>query len=125
MQDLEIYIRDLAPGQLSAWLANHLDQLSLEDGDPSVAAMKGEGLYLEHRVRISVYAGAHGKRYSCLVLEGKDLPWSSDLECARSAWRSLETEIRCSQSEWQEGDPVEDEKWWRLDERGEQLAVWN
>ena len=125
MQDLEIYIRDLAPGQLSAWLANHLDQLTLDDSDPSAPAMKGIGYYCDYRIRISVYAGAFGKRYSCLVMEGESLPWNSDLECARSAWRSLETEIRCSQSEWQEGDPVEDEKWWRLDNRGEQLAVWN
>jgi hypothetical protein len=125
LQDLEIYIRDLAPGQLSTWLANHLDQLALDDSDPAAASIKGAGFYGEYRVGISVYAGAFGKRYSCLVLEGEDLPWNSDLECARSAWRSLETEIRCSQSEWQEGDPVEDEKWWRLDDRGEQLAVWN
>lgn len=125
MQDLEIYIRDLAPGQLSAWLADHLDQLTLDESDPLAPAMRGTGFYRGCRVAISAYAGAFGKRYSCLVLEGESLPWNSDLTCARSAWRSLETEIRCSQSEWQEGDAVEDEKWWRLDERGEQLAVWN
>jgi hypothetical protein len=37
----------------------------------------------------------------------------------------MDTEIRCSPGDWKEGEPVEDEKWWRLDQRGEQLAVWN
>lgn len=125
MQDLEIYIRDLAPGQLSGWLGKQLDDLELADGKVETGAIKGTGGYQGHSLRISLYPGAAGKRYSCLVLEGDKLPWSSDLDCARSAWQSLETEIRCSQSDWQEGDPVEDEKWWRLDDRGEQLAVWN
>jgi hypothetical protein len=37
----------------------------------------------------------------------------------------MDTEIRCSPGDWKEGDPVEDDKWWRLDHRGEQLVVWN
>lgn len=124
MQDLEIYVRDLEAGGVSQWLGNHLDELELDDSDVS-SIMKGSALYDGVRIRITLYPGAFGKRYTSLVIEGDALPWNSDLDCARSAWRSMDTEIRCSSGEWQEGQPVEDEKWWRLDKRGEQLVVWN
>lgn len=127
MQDLEIYVRDLDPARLAAWLEANFHPLlvPLTPFGNKPGLYKGEGHYDDCLVRISVYAEAFGKRFSSVVLEGESLPWSSDLECARSAWSMLETEIRCSQGEWQEGDPVQDEKWWRLDSRGEQLVVWN
>lgn len=124
MQDLEIYIRDLAEGTVSQWLAGHLDSLELDDSQVT-AVIKGHALCAGKRLRISLYPGAFGKRFTCLVMEGESLPWHTDLECARSAWRSMDTEIRCSPGEWKEGEPVTDEKWWRLDHRGENLVVWN
>lgn len=125
MQDLEIYVRDLQPGMISDWLTTHLESLNLPDTEPGGRPLKGKGQYKGHTVRISLYPGAFGKRYTSVVLEAETLPWDTDLDCARSAWGSVQTEIRCSQGEWQEGDPVEEEKWWRLDDRGEQLVVWN
>lgn len=125
MRDLEVYIRDLAPGQLSSWLGQHLDELELDDAATADRAVKGSGRYYDSLIRVSIYPGAMGKRYSCIVLEGAELPWNGDLDCARSAWRSLDAEVRCSPGDWKEGDPVDDEKWWRIDQRGEQLVVWN
>lgn len=131
MRDLEIYIRDLKPSAVSSWLANHLDGMELQDNGAGqdagavTGAVKGTARYRGHRVRISLYPGAGGKRFTSVILEGDDLPWTTDLDCARSAWRAMDTEIRCSPGDWKEGEPVEDEKWWRLDQRGEQLAVWN
>ncbi len=125
MRDLEIYIRDLKSLAVSEWLSNHLDQLELADGLEDTKAIKGVGQYLNTAVTVSLYPGAFGKRFTCVVLEGESLPWNSDLECARSAWRAMDTEVRCSPGDWKEGEPVEDDKWWRLDSRGEQLVVWN
>lgn len=131
MRDLEIYIRDLEPSAVSSWLANHLDGLELQDNGTGqdagavTATVKGAAHYRGHRVRISLYPGAGGKRFTSVILEGDDLPWMTDLDCARSAWRAMDTEIRCSPGDWKEGEPVEEEKWWRLDQRGEQLAIWN
>jgi hypothetical protein len=124
VQDLEIYIRDVQPGAVSAWLGAHVDALELNDQDLS-GVVKGQARYQGHPLRISLYPGAFGKHYASLVLEGEHLPWRTDLDCARSAWRALETEIRCSPGDWKEGDPVEDETWWRLDSRGEKRVVWN
>lgn len=125
MRDLEIYIRDLGSAAVSDWLADHLDEIELADDPFADKAVKGTAWYQGHRVRVSLYPGAGGKRFTSVILEGEDLPWNSDLDCARSAWRAMDTEIRCSPGDWKEGEPVEDEKWWRLDQRGEQLAVWN
>ena len=125
MRDLEIYIRDLTSLATSEWLSNHLDQLDLDDGQVEAGAIKGVGRYLDTVVRVSLYPGAFGKRFTCLVLEGESLPWNTDLECARSAWRAMDTEVRCSPGDWTEGEPVEDEKWWRLDSRGEHRVAWN
>ncbi|MBW7472469.1 hypothetical protein QQF73_15400 [Marinobacter sp. M216] len=124
MQDLEIYIRDLAEGAVSGWLESHLDNLRLDDSQVS-SVLKGDATFEGQRLKISLYPGAFGKRFTCLVIEGENLPWNTDLECARSAWRAMDTEIRCSPGDWKEGEPVEDEKWWRLDHRGEQQVVWN
>lgn len=124
VQDLEIYIRDLAEGTVSQWLTGHLDNLELDDSQVT-SVIKGHALCAGKRLRISLYPGAFGKRFTCLVMEGESLPWHTDLECARSAWRSMDTEIRCSPGDWKEGEPVADEKWWRLDHRGENLVVWN
>ncbi|HTN33869.1 MAG TPA: hypothetical protein VL091_07685 [Marinobacter sp.] len=124
MQDLEIYIRDLSPGAVSEWLSSHLDKLELDDSQV-LSVVKGSALYEGSRLNIILYPGAFGKRYASLVIEGERLPWNTDLDCARSAWRSIDTEIRCSPGDWKEGEPVEEDKWWRLDERGEQQVVWN
>lgn len=124
MQDLEIYIRDLKSGAAYQWLKSHVEQLVLDDGEVS-SVVKGTAFLGENHVNITLYPKAFGKRFTSLIIEGERLPWESDLDCARSAWYALETEIRCSPGEWKEGEPVEDEKWWRLDSRGEQLVVWN
>lgn len=124
VQDLEIYIRDLEAGAVSRWLESQLESLELDDSGVD-SVVRGQGLYLGQRLNITLYPKAFGKRYSSLVMEGEALPWGSDLECARSAWDAMELEVRCSPGNWVEGTPVEDEKWWRLDSRGEQLVVWN
>ncbi|GGE80188.1 hypothetical protein GCM10011533_35780 [Streptosporangium jomthongense] len=124
MQDLEIYIRDLKAGAVCRWLESQVEQLTLDDSDVS-RVMKGTAGFGGSHLNITLYPQAFGKRYTSLIIEGEQLPWNSDLECARSAWRELDTEIRCSPGEWKEGEPVDNEKWWRLDSRGEQLVVWN
>jgi hypothetical protein len=126
MQDLEIYIRDLEPSGLEKWLSQHVEALILEKKG---SAIKGRGDYLEKHgyqrfpIGITVYRGIYGKRFSSLLLEGDSLPWQSDLECARSAWEALNTEIGCSPGDWREGDEVGGEQWWRLDEQGEQKVA--
>lgn len=125
MRDLEIYIRDTDLAAVTAWLSGHIDKLDMSATALGDKPVKGQGVYHGSRIRVSVYPGAGGKRYASLMIEGDELPWSSDLECGRSAWQAIGNEIRCSPGDWKDGDPVEEEKWWRIDERGEQRAVWN
>lgn len=127
MSDLEIYVRDLQPERLIAWLETHFDVLDEPPAETGArpGLLKGRARYLNHSVRITVYPEAFGKAFSSVLLEGESLPWNSDLDCARSAWRAMEGEIRCSPGEWKEGDPVDEGPWWRLDHRGEQLVAWN
>lgn len=124
VQDLEIYIRDLEAGAIGRWLESYVEQLVIDDSDVS-SIIKGWGHYGEDRLKITLYPRAFGKRFTSLIIEGERLPWVSDLDCARSARQTIDTEIRCSPGDWKEGEPVEGEKWWRLDSRGEQLVVWN
>lgn len=125
MRDLEIYIRDIDLAAVTEWLSCHIDKLEVPTTPAGDKLVKAQGFYRGSSVRVSVYPHAGGKRYASLMIEGEELPWSSDLECGRSAWQAISREIRCSPGDWKEGEPVEDEKWWRIDERGEQLAVWN
>lgn len=124
MNDLEIYVRELDTARLEAWLAESLDGLAMV-AVGSVGVAKGKGYYQGVPVRVSLYPGAFSKHFTSVVLEGDELPWRSDLDCARNAWRRLDVEVRCSPGDWKEGDPVQDEKWWRLDHRGEQMVNWN
>ncbi|TBW56692.1 hypothetical protein EZI54_08575 [Marinobacter halodurans] len=124
MNDLEIYVREQDPARLQSWLDQSLDRLELAPiGHAGVH--KGKGYYRDFPVRVSLYPGAFSKHFTSVVLEGDELPWRTDLDCARHAWRFLDVEVRCSPGDWQEGDPVQDEKWWRLDHRGEQKVSWN
>lgn len=125
MRDLEIYIRDIDVAAVTEWLSSHFDQLEHPDQPLDDRPVKLRASYCGSRIRLSIYPRAGGKRYASLIIEGDDLPWASDLECGRSAWQAMDTEIRCSPGDWKEGEPVEDERWWRIDQRGEQLAVWN
>jgi hypothetical protein len=124
VQDLEIYIRDLAPGTISRWLSSHLDNIEFDDSQVA-SVVKGRAWYEGKRLRLVIYPRAFGKRFTSLLIEGEQLPWNTDLECARSAWRAMDTEIRCSPGSWKEGESVDEEKWWRLDQRGEQQVAWN
>jgi hypothetical protein len=124
VQDLEIYIRDLSPGAISQWLSSHLDNLEFNDSQV-LSVIKGRARYSGKPLRMVIYPQAFGKRFTSLLIEGEVLPWTTDLECARSAWRAMDTEIRCSPGNWKEGEPVDEEKWWRLDQRGEQQVCWN
>lgn len=74
MRDLEIYIRDLESSAVSSWLASHLDDIELRDDPLGDRAVKGSAHYRAHRVRINLYPGAGGKRYTSVILEGEDLP---------------------------------------------------
>jgi len=125
LRDLEIYIRDIDLAAVKEWLSGNVDHLELAEEMPGDKPVKGSGSYRGCRLQVSVYPGAGGKRYASLMIEGDELPWSSDLDCGRSAWRAMDTEIRCSPGDWKEGEPVQEERWWRIDQRGEQLAVWN
>ena len=73
MQDLEIYIRDLEPAAVSNWLEGQLDELQLDDTDVS-SVVKGMARYSGARVRITLYPGAFGKRFTSLVMEGVSCP---------------------------------------------------
>jgi hypothetical protein len=125
LRDLEIYIRDIDLAAVKGWLSSHVDHLELPADLRDEKPVKVRGSCCGGSIRVSVYPRAGGKRYASLIIEGAELPWASDLDCGRSAWQAMETEIRCSPGDWKEGEPVEDERWWRIDQRGEQLAVWN
>ena len=123
MTDLEIYLRNAEPEAIAEWLEAHLDGLAFPL--PTQGRMlKGAGQYRDQPVQLSLYPEAAGKQFHCLVMEGESLPWQSDLDCARSAWRALDKEVRCSPGGWAEGDPVEENQWWKLDQHGEKLITW-
>ncbi|WP_148863370.1 hypothetical protein [Marinobacter fonticola] len=124
MHDLEIYVRELSDEPIRQWLSESLDGLELQ-AHGTKGVVKGRGFYRDAPVRVFLYPGAFNKHFTSVVLEGDELPWRSDLECARNAWRHLDTEVRCSPGDWKEGDPVDEEKWWRIDSRGEQKVAWN
>ncbi|MDX5298015.1 MAG: hypothetical protein LPK85_03590 [Gammaproteobacteria bacterium] len=121
--DIEIYIKDAVLDHIQNWLSQYFDGLELRPMAHG-HGWTGSALHDGMPIPISLFSEAAGKRYSCLVFDSNRTPWGSDLECARSAWQHLHTEIRCSTGGWQEGEDEEGGRWWRLDEQGEGQVNW-
>lgn len=119
--DIEIYVRDQSVAQIQAWLHGVFGDFDWwHQGEAYGATIRWRGASIPVRLFPEAFRG-----FCCVLLESGETPWPNDLACARDARAALGTEIRCSHSTWTEQDDMEDEWWWRLDDRGEQKVRWN
>jgi len=117
--DIEIYAKDITFKQVEDWLAQYFDQVERKN----VVTKKSEA-----RIHLSadgsevvVFGNAIGK-YSSIWFKQNNSPWNTDLECARVAAKDLATQIRCSNSGWEEGQGPESQ-WWRVVDGEEEMLI--
>jgi hypothetical protein len=115
--DIEIYLRDADHRAIADWLSQAI-------GPCSAWQSKGQTFKCKAGdIPVTWVPNAAGKWHS-LYLESDATPWEDDLSCARAAHAALGVEIRCATGGWQEGDEVEDDRWIRIAEDGENEIVW-
>ena len=119
--DIEIYAKDIDFKQIEDWLSKHFKSVERKD----VVTKKSEARIhlLADGEEVLVFGNAMGK-YSSIWFKKNTSPWDTDVDCARNACKELDTQIRCSNSGWEEGQPA-DSQWWRVTEaEGEMLIEW-
>jgi len=118
--DLEIYLLKPDTTAIKQWLAaqlpGQLEEVKVTSGHCHWRAVDGG-----NRMDIFLNENAE-KNFASLWFKQNLSPWNNDLECARSAHAALGTEIRCSDSSWQE-DENEDSAGWIKLIRGEEKPV--
>jgi len=119
--DIEIYASDITFKQIGDWLELHFKQVEKQQ----TISKKSEARchWLVDGSEVIVFGNAIGK-YSSIWFKQNNSPWDTDLDCARIACKELDTQVRCSNSSWQEGQGPKSQ-WWRITEQeGEMLIEW-
>ena len=116
--DLEIYLMKADPAKVSDWLSSALGALETVKDTGSHQHWRSGGM--------DIFMNANAeKNFSSLWFKKNDTPWNTDLEAARAAWAALETEVRCSDSGWDESENDSgSEGWVKLNARGEKPFNW-
>ncbi len=119
--DLEIYALDVAFKDVEDWLQQNFK--TVERSEVIGKKTKARIHFTVDGDEVVVFSSAVGK-YASIWFKQNNSPWLTDLECARSACQALNTQIRCSNSGWEEGQKP-DSQWWRVtQEEGEMLIEW-
>ena len=119
--DIEIYAQDITFKQVEDWLKQHFT--SVEKQQTVNKKSEARSHWLVDGSEVISFGNAIGK-FSTIWFKKNNSPWDTDLDCARAASKDLKTQIRCSNSSWQE-DLGPESQWWRVTEdEGEMLIEW-
>lgn len=117
--DIEIYVADLLIESLETWLVTLFNPITEENC--SGRAIKYRTSYQGEEFAIVIVNNA-AHNFSSVWFNSPNLPWTTDIECAKCAYKYFKTEIRCVESGWQEGqDP---DQWYSISAKGERMIVW-
>lgn len=120
--DLEIYAKDITFKDVDDWLKATFK--AVERKDTVKKKSEARSYWTVDGSDVIVFGNALG-HYSSIWFKQNNTPWDTDLECARDAAKTLNTQIRCSNSGWEEGQSA-DTQWWRVTkEEGEMLIQWD
>ena len=120
--DLEIYAKDITFKDVDDWLKAVFTEVQRKDTVKKKS--EARSYWSVDGADVIVFGNAIGK-YSSIWFKRNNTPWNTDLECARAAAQALDTQIRCSNSGWEEGQGPETQ-WWRVtQEEGEMLIEWD
>lgn len=116
--DLEIYLLKGTSDAVREWLSQTFDVVK----DIKVSNEHCHWHVAEMDVFLNVNAE---KNFSSLWFKQNKTPWNNDLELARAVYTGLNTEVRCSDSGWQEGEGETGSAGWiKLNANGEKPFDW-
>lgn len=119
--DIEIYAKDISFQQIDEWLKLHFNDVERQQTVTKKSEARSH--WLVDGSEVIVFGNAIGS-FSSIWFKQNNSPWDDDLSCARDASKFFNSQVRCSNSGWEEGQGP-DAQWWRVtQEEGEMLIEW-
>lgn len=117
--DIEIYAKDIEFKQVEDWLNQHFDVVERKN----LVTKKSEARLelIADGSNIMIFGNAIGK-YTSIWFTKNNSPWNTDLDCAHEAAKAFDTQVRCSNSGWEEGQGPESQ-WWRVVDGEEDMLI--
>lgn len=116
--DIEIYLKDVGPEAVHAWLTTVFSHCSDWHGTGKLLRCDCDG------IKVTWYHKAVGSWHS-LFFASANTPWANDLACAQAAFAALAVQIRCAPNSWQETDGEADaDRWLKISDLGTQEFIW-
>ncbi len=119
--DLEIYAKETTFKAIDDWLTERFQHV--ERKDTVTKKSEARSYWIVDGSEVIAFGNAIGK-FTSIWFKQNSSPWNTDFECAQDACKALNTEVRCSNSGWEDGQGPE-AQWWRITEaEGEMLIDW-
>lgn len=123
--DLEIYIKNRTPDEISQWLENCCDRLiTMKD---STTSREFQVFFGDAQIDCLLQLKVSGKMWSSLWFKSNQTPWLTDLDCALQASQEMSTQIRCIKAGWSDTDEdsdCEEDQWWKVEDQQQTLISW-
>ena len=120
--DIEVYIKDISVEEITTWLNTVFDNVEIQ-GSIDKSSINFHCITGEHLTPLTIYIGAAGKLYTSLWFQSDKTPWGTDIECATQIAETLDKEVRCSTSGWEESDDT-DNQWWKITKEDKAMVTW-
>ncbi|MFT5594940.1 MAG: hypothetical protein ACI8SR_003343 [Oceanicoccus sp.] len=117
--DIEIYVKDVTFQQIEEWLNLHFKNVERKHIETKKSEARSH--WLVDGSEVIAFGNAIAK-YSSIWFKQNNSPWDTDLDCAHTACKQLATQIRCSNSSWEEGQGPESQ-WWRIVDGEEDMLI--
>ncbi|WP_396589016.1 hypothetical protein [Bermanella sp. R86510] len=117
--DIEIYLQDVTFKQIEDWLDGQFS--AVERGELVSKKSEARCNWTVDGSTVIAFGNAVG-HFTSLWFKQNNTPWDTDLECAKAAAAALNTQVRCSNSGWSEGQRP-DSKWWRISPSEDDMLI--
>ena len=118
--DIEIYIKNSSLEAIQEWLASQAEKIECHPPKGTIHPLNLT--FSGHEVEALIHERVAGKAWTSLWIKSDKSPWATDLECAHSAAKNLDTQIRCVAAGWEDGD--DPDEYWKVEDGAEEKIQW-
>lgn len=120
LDDLEIYLANIDVDAITGWLGTELPHFEVIRSSKKGCKFRCGNQGLTSNGMVVLNAGRTG--FTSIWIDSKDTPWADDVAMARSAFAALQSEVRCVESAWTNGD--DPDQWLQINTEGETVIQW-
>jgi len=120
LDDLEIYLANNDLNAITGWLESDLPHFEVTRNSKKGCKFRCGNKGLTSNGMVVLNAGRTG--YTSVWIDSKDTPWADDVAMAHAAYVALNSEVRCVESAWTNGD--DPDQWLQINAEGETIIQW-